>query len=106
MCFLDGFSAEVPEQNLSPPPTSIDYITPMTRILRYIFGILFLTLGVVGLFLPILQGILFLIVGLIILAPESRLIQGWLHRLEARHPRIFQKAHDLKERFRKQFKRE
>lgn len=48
-----------------------------TRMLKIALGWLFLVLGVVGLFVPILQGVLFLAIGLTILATE----QVWAHRL-------------------------
>jgi uncharacterized membrane protein YbaN (DUF454 family) len=47
------------------------------RILVLIVGWAFIVLGVLGLFLPILQGVLFLLVGLIILSSEY----VWAHRL-------------------------
>jgi uncharacterized membrane protein YbaN (DUF454 family) len=40
------------------------------RILVLIVGWSFILLGILGLFLPILQGVLFLLVGLIILSTE------------------------------------
>lgn len=56
-------------------------MTPRTtRLLKIILGWVFLVLGVLGLFLPILQGILFLAIGLTILAQE----QPWAHRLMTR----------------------
>jgi uncharacterized protein len=71
----------------------------LKRILRYILGIAFLILGVIGLFLPILQGILFLIVGLLILAPESKWIRALLAKLRARYPKIFEAAERIKHKF-------
>lgn len=50
------------------------------RLLKIILGWAFLVLGVLGLFLPILQGVLFLAIGLVILAQE----QAWAHRLMTR----------------------
>ena len=50
---------------------------PSRRLLKIILGWFFLVLGVVGLVLPILQGFLFIAIGLIILAQE----QPWAHRL-------------------------
>lgn len=47
------------------------------RIGKIVLGWVFLVLGVLGLFLPILQGVLFLAIGLAILATE----QVWAHRL-------------------------
>jgi uncharacterized membrane protein YbaN (DUF454 family) len=71
----------------------------MKHILRSILGITFLVLGVIGLFLPVLQGILFLVVGLLILAPESRRIRALLKTLRLRYPDAFAAA----ERFKKKF---
>ena len=50
------------------------------RILILIVGWAFIVLGILGLFLPILQGVLFLLVGLIILSSEY----AWAHRLLAK----------------------
>jgi len=41
------------------------------RVGRVVLGVAFLLLGVVGLFLPFLQGILFLVIGLTLLSSES-----------------------------------
>jgi uncharacterized membrane protein YbaN (DUF454 family) len=71
----------------------------MKRILRFILGITFLVLGVLGLFLPVLQGILFLVVGLLILAPESRRIRALLQTLRRRYPDAFAAAARFKEKF-------
>jgi len=71
----------------------------LKRILRFILGIAFLVLGVLGLFLPILQGILFLIVGLIILAPESRRIRRLLDRLRLRWPKVFEAGERIRKKF-------
>lgn len=48
-------------------------------------GWVFLLLGIAGLFLPILQGILFILIGLIILSTEY----AWAHRLLTRLKRRF-----------------
>jgi uncharacterized protein len=47
-------------------------------------GVLLLVLGVIGLFLPFLQGILFLIMGLSLLSTESSRAKAWLQYLEER----------------------
>ena len=47
------------------------------RILILIVGWAFILLGILGLFLPVLQGVLFLLVGLVILSSEY----VWAHRL-------------------------
>jgi hypothetical protein len=59
----------------------------MSRLLMLGIGYGFLGLGVLGLFLPILQGILFLAIGLIILARHTTWAERLLTRLKARYPR-------------------
>jgi uncharacterized protein len=58
------------------------------RVLSISLGYSFLVLGALGLFLPFLQGILFLIIGLLILAPHANWADGLLRRLKAHHPRV------------------
>jgi uncharacterized protein len=65
-------------------------------IVMQIVGYAFLVLGVVGLFLPILQGFLFLFVGLLILAKYAPWAQRLLDHLEARYPK-FAKVKDQAE---------
>ena len=51
------------------------------RVLRVAAGLLLLLLGVIGLFLPILQGVLMILAGLALLGrdfPWSRAITEWL----------------------------
>jgi uncharacterized protein len=71
----------------------------MKRFFRIFFGILCLILGVIGLFLPVLQGILFIIIGLLILAPESKKIQRLLVWLRQKYPAIFAKAELIKQKY-------
>ncbi|MGH9501287.1 MAG: PGPGW domain-containing protein [Terriglobales bacterium] len=58
------------------------------RILVLISGWTFILLGIVGLFLPILQGVLFLLVGLIILSSEYVWAHRLLTRLRERFPKL------------------
>jgi uncharacterized membrane protein YbaN (DUF454 family) len=51
-------------------------------------GWAFILLGIAGLFLPILQGILFLLIGLLILSTEYVWARQLLQRLQSRFPRI------------------
>lgn len=55
---------------------------------RPALGVIFLALGVAGLVLPILQGVLFLFIGLSLLAPSSPFLQRQKDRLERRFPRL------------------
>lgn len=68
---------------------------PSRRLLKLILGWGFLVLGVLGLFLPILQGVLFLAIGLGLLAQELPWAHRLLTRLKHRHPhmaRMFEDA--------------
>ena len=70
------------------------------RLKRYAvlaLGWLFIFLGILGLFVPILQGILFLTIGLILLSKESEWAADKLEWLKTRYPR-FGKTYDEADR--------
>ncbi len=74
----------------------------MTRLLMLGLGYGFLGLGFLGLFLPILQGVLFLAIGLIILSRHTAWAERLLLRLKERFPRagtIFTRAEGMAERW-------
>jgi uncharacterized membrane protein YbaN (DUF454 family) len=48
----------------------------------------FVLLGIAGLFLPVLQGILFILIGLVILSTEYIWAHHLLRRLHERYPKI------------------
>jgi uncharacterized membrane protein YbaN (DUF454 family) len=58
------------------------------RVLVLVVGWCFILLGIVGLFLPILQGVLFLLIGLIILSSEYVWAHHLLAKLRQRFPKI------------------
>ena len=58
------------------------------RVVALIAGWSFILLGIVGLFLPILQGGLFLLIGLIILSSEYVWAHQLLTKLRERFPKI------------------
>jgi uncharacterized membrane protein YbaN (DUF454 family) len=60
----------------------------LRRIAILIVGWLFILLGVVGLFLPFLQGFLFLFIGVLLLSRESEIVRRQVDRLRARYPKI------------------
>ena len=76
----------------------------MTRIrqkwLTVIVGWTFIVLGIAGLFLPVLQGILFLMIGLIILSSEYAWAHGFVERLRARFPRVHARFQEASEKAR------
>jgi len=59
----------------------------MKRIVILTAGWICLGLGVVGLFLPVLQGFLLIGCGLWFLSRESTLMRGFSNRLKKRYPR-------------------
>ena len=71
-----------------------------------ILGWFFIGLGIIGLFLPILQGILFIMIGLAILSSRSQLIKRFLKHLEERYPHHHARMEKLREKFRHWFKKE
>ena len=68
-------------------------------------GWFFVLLGIIGLFLPFLQGILFILIGLGILSKESKMARALLIRLKKRCPGSFQKISELRQRARTRFRR-
>ena len=71
------------------------------RVVVLILGWALIALGVVGLFLPVLQGVLFLFLGLYVLSRESKIAHSWMERLRARHPELDEKLHRWRERFKR-----
>jgi uncharacterized membrane protein YbaN (DUF454 family) len=60
----------------------------LKRALVLILGWAFIVLGIIGLFLPVLQGILFLLIGLVILSAEYAWAHRLLNKLRQRFPKI------------------
>lgn len=65
------------------PPRSLTQ-----RVFLLIVGWTFILLGIAGLFLPFLQGILFLLIGLLILSKESVIAHRCLETLKRRYPKL------------------
>ena len=77
----------------------------MKHIIIISIGIVFIVLGFIGLFLPILQGILFLLIGLFLLAPYSPFLRSQLDKLKRKYPGAYAYATRLRERFSKRSKK-
>ena len=60
----------------------------LSRIKWLVIGTMFVLLGIVGLFLPILQGILFIVIGVLCLAKGSATIRSQKMGFKKRFPRI------------------
>jgi len=72
----------------------------IARISRLVLGWSLVALGIVGLFVPILQGILLLILGLWVLSIDSRWAHRCLLKLRLRFPKTHRHAHRLGRRLR------
>ena len=70
------------------------------RLAVQLVGWAFMVVGIIGLFLPILQGILFILIGLIILSTQYSWAHRLLERMRARFPRLAQKSHEASARAR------
>ncbi len=90
-------SGQQPERRL--PETVRPRRSPLQRAVILIAGWLFIVLGVLGLFLPVLQGLLFLAIGLSLLSLESSWAHRHLHRLRARYPRFARTADQARARY-------
>lgn len=58
------------------------------RLAGIIVGWAFVVLGIIGLFLPVLQGILFLLIGLVILSKEYQWARNVISYLRRRFPKL------------------
>ena len=71
----------------------------MKRVMLLILGWSFMVLGVAGLFLPVLQGILFLMIGLVILSTEYKWARRWVNSLFRKYPEAHRRMHKMLGRF-------
>ncbi|HZR30462.1 MAG TPA: PGPGW domain-containing protein [Terriglobales bacterium] len=62
--------------------------TRFKQVALLIVGWAFILIGIVGLFLPVLQGILFIVIGLVILSTEYAWANRLLTKLRTRFPKI------------------
>ncbi len=62
------------------------------QVIVTIIGYLFLLLGVIGAILPVLQGWLFFLIGLTLLARTTPWAKRLLHKLRERFPKLAKKT--------------
>ncbi len=92
------------EENITPEhPRKPSH--PVWRMTKIFVGMGFMALGFVGLFLPVLQGVLFMLVGLAILSTESRRVRRLRDEIQRRHPGPWRQAQALKDRMKGWFGR-
>ncbi len=74
----------------------------MARLIKRIavltLGWLFILFGIVGLVLPVLQGVLFLLIGLALLSTESETARLLLERVRGHFPRLSERIEIAEER--------
>ena len=58
------------------------------RALVLIVGALFVVFGIIGLFLPFLQGILFLVIGALLLSAYSPSLREWMQTHTRKYPKL------------------
>ena len=80
-------------------------LNAIKRIGLVILGWLFIVLGILGLFLPILQGVLFILIGLAILSTRSEIVKRFLKHLEERYPSHHERVEVWKEKIQNWFKK-
>jgi len=64
-----------------------------------LLGWTLIVLGVLGLFLPVLQGVLFLALGLYVLSRESKWARHLFERLRARYPELDRRVRSIRRRW-------
>ena len=84
----------------------MDGMNRIKKIGILIIGWFFIGLGIIGLFLPILQGILFIMIGLAILSSRSKLVKRFLKHIEERHPHFHARVEIWREKFSHWFKKD
>ncbi|KKR70595.1 MAG: putative membrane protein [Candidatus Nomurabacteria bacterium GW2011_GWB1_40_7] len=59
------------------------------KILILSIGIIFIIFGLIGLFLPFLQGIIFLFIGLFLISFCFPPVRSWINKHTEKYPRLF-----------------
>jgi uncharacterized membrane protein YbaN (DUF454 family) len=62
---------------------------PAWRTVRIVIGAALVPIGIVGLFIPVLQGVVLLLVAFALLASEIPMVRAWRDKLARRYPRLF-----------------
>lgn len=62
---------------------------PLWRTVRVVIGAALIPIGIIGLFVPALQGVILLLVAFALLAGEIPLVREWRDKLRRLYPRLF-----------------
>jgi uncharacterized protein len=79
---------------------------PVWRGVKITVGLILLPLGVVGLFLPILQGVVFLFIAVALLSSEVPFVARLRDRVRHRYPGPWEKAEEFGRRLKARFRRD
>ncbi len=94
-------------RSLTPFSLETDFpLDAIKKIGLLIVGWFFIVLGILGLFLPILQGVLFILIGLAILSSRSEIVKRFLKHLEERYPHHHERVEKWRVRIRGWFKKD
>jgi uncharacterized membrane protein YbaN (DUF454 family) len=77
---------------------------PVWRGVKITLGLILVPLGVVGLFLPLLQGVLFLLVAVALLSSEVPFVARLRDRVRHRYPGPWVKAEEFGRRVKARFR--
>jgi len=77
----------------------------LKKIGMLIIGWVFIGLGILGLFLPLLQGVLFIMIGLAILSSRSEMVKRFLKHLEERYPQHHNRIEIWREKIKNWFQK-
>ena len=81
---MDNLPSRLPDEDTLPARRRPRW----KRLLILIVGWFFIFLGILGLFLPILQGILFLAIGSYMLSLESAWVRRKMLHMQRRYPKL------------------
>jgi uncharacterized membrane protein YbaN (DUF454 family) len=76
------------------------------RVVVLVVGWMLIAFGIVGLFLPVLQGVLFILLGLYVLSRESETAHRWLQSGRKRYPHLDGKIKEWGHWWRRRFSRQ
>lgn len=97
-------SGQEPEPTTPRPPSPDGKSSRVWRIAKIVLGAILVPLGIVGLFVPVLQGVILLLVAVALLASEIPAVARLRDALRKRYPGPFERADRFKDRLRDFFR--
>ena len=106
MADQDSTTARVPSVEESDETVHLPELPLGVRITLLVLGWFMVILGIIGIFLPILQGFAFIFIGVVMLSIASDKVHNWLERVLGRRPSIQQRYARLRLKLHSKFSRE